>query len=48
MSVLDPDGPAERRAFVIMPNMSPDTLALELPVCKPDTAVPVIELFLKS
>ena len=45
--VLDPEGPAERKAFVIMPDMPPNTLTLELPLQKPDAAVPVIELFLK-
>jgi alpha-L-fucosidase len=44
MFVIDPDQPAQN---TIMAGMPPGTLTLELPVQKPDVAVPVIELFMK-
>ncbi len=47
MMVIDPDSSAGRKDFVIMADMPPGTLTLELPVHKPDVKVPVIELFLK-
>lgn len=45
MSVVDPDAKAQNTS---LGGLSADTLTLELPVQRPDVAVPVIELFLSS
>jgi alpha-L-fucosidase len=42
MLTIDPDQPAQNTAM----QGTPDTLTLELPVRKPNVAVPVVELFL--
>jgi alpha-L-fucosidase len=39
--------PSAQRRHPQVASVSQDTLTLELPVRKPDVAVPVIELFLK-
>ena len=44
MRVIDPNQQAQNTAM----SGTPDTLTLDLPVQKPDVAVPVIELFLKE
>ena len=45
MLLVDPTQQAQNTT---MGGLSPDTLTLELPVQKPDVAVPVVELFLKD
>jgi len=45
MSVIDPNQSAQN---MTMGGLPANTLTLELPVQKPDVAVPVVELFLKS